>query len=92
MHKTCYCRNETESHEDHSTEEIKLTHFSTFALSGTDGSIRWHHLPGEFEEAKKFEVNCKRTTPTTYVILVCYCHYSHLKIVLSACFQILICS
>lgn len=40
------------------TEEIKivseevetLTHFSTFALSASSGTIRWHHLPGDFGE------------------------------------------
>ena len=48
---------ETETHQEHTTEEVKLTHFSTFALNGKDGSVRWHHLPGEFEETKKYEVS-----------------------------------
>ena len=30
-------------------EEVEnLTHFSTFALSATNGTVRWHHLPGDF--------------------------------------------
>ena len=32
-----------------STDDI-YTHFSTFAMSGVNGSIRWHHLPGDFEQ------------------------------------------
>ena len=30
-------------------EEVEnLTHFSTYALSATNGTVRWHHLPGDF--------------------------------------------
>ncbi|CAH1779441.1 unnamed protein product [Owenia fusiformis] len=36
----------------HAGEEDSYTHFSTYALSGSDGSIRWHHLPGDFDEQK----------------------------------------
>ncbi|KAL8574521.1 hypothetical protein ACOMHN_005898 [Nucella lapillus] len=31
-------------------EGENLTHFSTFALSATNGTVRWHHLPGDFGE------------------------------------------
>ena len=31
-------------------EEENLTHFSTFALSAANGTVRWHHLPGDFGE------------------------------------------
>ncbi|XP_070575140.1 uncharacterized protein [Ptychodera flava] len=30
--------------------EAEIHHFSTYALSGKDGSVRWHHLPGDFDE------------------------------------------
>ena len=32
-------------------EEVmdSYTHFSTFALSGTNGTMRWHHLPADFK-------------------------------------------
>ena len=30
-------------------DEGNYTHFSTFLLSGTDGAVRWRHLPGDFE-------------------------------------------
>lgn len=26
------------------------SHFSTFALGGTDGTVQWHHLPQDFLE------------------------------------------
>ncbi|XP_002735115.1 uncharacterized protein LOC100378520 [Saccoglossus kowalevskii] len=31
-------------------KDTHVNHFSTYALSGKDGSIRWHHLPGDFKE------------------------------------------
>ena len=31
--------------------EDTAVHFSTFALSGNNGSILWHHLPGDFEQS-----------------------------------------
>ena len=31
-------------------EREERGHFSTFCLSGSDGSVRWHHLPGDFEK------------------------------------------
>ncbi|ELT96931.1 hypothetical protein CAPTEDRAFT_224542 [Capitella teleta] len=33
----------------HTAPDDPTTHFSTFALSGSNGAIRWHHLPGDFE-------------------------------------------
>lgn len=30
-------------------EDDPFTHFSTFALSGSNGTVRWHHLPGDYE-------------------------------------------
>lgn len=61
MHKTHYKKElpfETVDQEGNKTQGVKtlveevenLTHFSTFALSGTNGTIRWHHLPGDFGE------------------------------------------
>ncbi|XP_022108707.1 uncharacterized protein LOC110988983 [Acanthaster planci] len=35
--------------EDKETGPV-VNHFSTFALSGRNGTVRWHHLPGDFEE------------------------------------------
>ena len=29
-----------------------MTHFTSFALNARTGDIRWHHLPGDFEEKK----------------------------------------
>ncbi|XP_033625650.1 uncharacterized protein LOC117288891 [Asterias rubens] len=48
-------REEEDEEEDQDEEGQKkaepvVNHFSTFALSGHDGSIRWHHLPGDFGE------------------------------------------
>ncbi|XP_050397278.1 uncharacterized protein LOC126815602 [Patella vulgata] len=40
-------------HANHTTESESLSHFSTFALSGLNGSVRWHHLPGDFGEEKQ---------------------------------------
>ncbi|KAK3589323.1 hypothetical protein CHS0354_026981 [Potamilus streckersoni] len=36
--------------KSNTAEESNMTHFSTFALNAMDGTVRWHHLPGEFEE------------------------------------------
>jgi len=33
---------------DESTDVDNYSHFSTFALGGTDGAILWHHMPGDF--------------------------------------------
>ncbi len=33
------------------------SHFSTFALSGNNGSVRWHHLPTDFQPK---QVKCAR--------------------------------
>lgn len=33
-------------------EQESLTHFSTFAVSAFNGTMRWHHLPGDFGEQK----------------------------------------
>ncbi|CAI9728019.1 Hypothetical predicted protein [Octopus vulgaris] len=41
-------KNETLSEPKSSEQQDTLTHFSTFALNGLDGAIRWHHLPGDF--------------------------------------------
>ncbi|KAK3086371.1 hypothetical protein FSP39_017480 [Pinctada imbricata] len=41
---------DNEGQGNHTTEDNTLTHFSSFALSAKDGSIRWHHLPGDFGE------------------------------------------
>ncbi|GAB1601233.1 uncharacterized protein LOC115216796 [Argonauta hians] len=41
-------KNETSSEPKSSDPQDSLTHFSTFALNGLDGSLRWHHLPGDF--------------------------------------------
>ncbi|KAJ8302911.1 hypothetical protein KUTeg_019307, partial [Tegillarca granosa] len=42
--------NDTE-HANTTTEEDNiLTHFSSFALNAQDGTVRWHHLPGDFGE------------------------------------------
>ncbi|ESO98334.1 hypothetical protein LOTGIDRAFT_159137 [Lottia gigantea] len=40
-------------HGNHTVENDELSHFSTFALSGSNGTIRWHHLPGDFGEEKQ---------------------------------------
>ena len=29
----------------------RFTHLSTFALSGSDGNVRWHHVAGDFEKS-----------------------------------------
>jgi len=29
----------------------KYTHLSSFALSGSDGGVRWHHVAGDFEKS-----------------------------------------
>lgn len=61
MHKTHHTKElpvETVDHEGNKTQGTKtvveevenLTHFSTFALSSANGTIRWHHLPGDFGE------------------------------------------
>ncbi|PVD21232.1 hypothetical protein C0Q70_19403 [Pomacea canaliculata] len=61
MHKTHQTKELPTQHireDGNVTEEIKivseevetLTHFSTFALSASSGTIRWHHLPGDFGE------------------------------------------
>lgn len=42
--------NQSDTHTEHTIEENKFTHFSTMAHSAKDGTIRWHHLPGEFGE------------------------------------------
>jgi len=42
-------------------ESDVYTHFSTFALSGNDGSVRWHHLPGDFEQKTASRVRRRRT-------------------------------
>ncbi|XP_072024501.1 uncharacterized protein [Amphiura filiformis] len=34
---------------------VDVNHFSTFALNGQDGSIRWHHLPGDFNEQRTMD-------------------------------------
>lgn len=34
----------------HVSDAEQLSHFSSFALSGDTGVIRWHHLPGDFKE------------------------------------------
>nr|KAG5707471.1 hypothetical protein BaRGS_011975 [Batillaria attramentaria] len=63
MHKTHHTKElpvETVDQEGNKTQETKtvveevenLTHFSTFALSVTNGTIRWHHMPGDFGEQK----------------------------------------
>lgn len=45
----CVCRH---SH-GHSADQDLYTHFSTFALSGQDGTTRWQHLPGDFDVSTK---------------------------------------
>ncbi|XP_062582236.1 uncharacterized protein LOC134244004 isoform X2 [Saccostrea cucullata] len=42
--------NQTEDQQSNSTEDNTLTHFSSFAVSALDGTVRWHHLPGDFGE------------------------------------------
>ncbi|XP_061189984.1 uncharacterized protein LOC133197792 isoform X2 [Saccostrea echinata] len=42
--------NHTEDKQKNSTEDNTLTHFSSFAVSALDGTVRWHHLPGDFGE------------------------------------------
>ncbi|XP_038070046.1 uncharacterized protein LOC119739259 isoform X2 [Patiria miniata] len=49
--------NQDEDEGDEEDKEEKETgpvvnHFSTFALTGRNGTIRWHHLPGDFEERR----------------------------------------
>jgi hypothetical protein len=46
---------EEDDTEHHKGEDHSLTHFSTFALSGTNGTVRWHHLPGEFGEQQTLD-------------------------------------
>jgi len=29
----------------------RYTHLSSFALNGRDGSVRWHHVAGDFEKS-----------------------------------------
>ncbi|XP_076449681.1 uncharacterized protein LOC143286041 [Babylonia areolata] len=61
MHKTHATKElpvETMDEQGNTTTVVKtvveegenLTHFSTFALSATNGTVRWHHLPGDFGE------------------------------------------
>ncbi|XP_041375556.1 uncharacterized protein LOC121388325 isoform X2 [Gigantopelta aegis] len=38
----------THSHHDVASDDDESEHFSTFALSGNNGTLRWHHLPGDF--------------------------------------------
>ena len=40
----------THSHHDMTKDDNESEHFSTFALSGNNGTIRWHHLPGDFAQ------------------------------------------
>lgn len=42
--------NKTEEKQENSTDDNRLTHFSSFAVSALDGMSRWHHLPGDFGE------------------------------------------
>ncbi|KAL5021733.1 hypothetical protein ScPMuIL_000888 [Solemya velum] len=42
---------------NNTTEEDEIKHFSTFALSGRNGSVRWHHLPGDFGESSSITKN-----------------------------------
>ncbi|XP_072169576.1 uncharacterized protein [Diadema setosum] len=49
-----------EGHGSHTAKKAgeetqDVGHFSTFALSGRHGNIRWHHLPGDFEEVVNTE-------------------------------------
>lgn len=47
----CYSSvNKTEEKQENSTDDNRLTHFSSFAVSAFDGTSRWHHLPGDFGE------------------------------------------
>jgi len=32
-----------------------MTHFSTYGLSGQDGTIRWHHMPGDYQQQDQDE-------------------------------------
>ncbi|XP_074644926.1 uncharacterized protein LOC141901523 [Tubulanus polymorphus] len=41
--------------ETHHNDDDSLTHFTTFALSATDGTVRWHHLPADFKQTQSFE-------------------------------------
>ncbi|XP_021352758.1 uncharacterized protein LOC110449917 isoform X1 [Mizuhopecten yessoensis] len=49
-HGKIVTHNETDNETEHTTEDNTLTHFSSFALNGIDGTLRWHHLPGDFGE------------------------------------------
>ena len=46
------------SRREAQVEEVmdSYTHFSTFALSGTNGTIRWHHLPADFKPPEVCQV------------------------------------
>ena len=50
--------------------EDSYTHFSTFALSGANGTVRWHHLPGDFQ-AKKNEVIDQSLIMSNSMKIVC---------------------
>ena len=39
--------------------EDEYEHFSSFALHGETGTIRWHHLPGDFETTMPTEAPCQ---------------------------------
>jgi len=35
----------------------QYTHLSAFAVNGRDGSIRWHHVVGDFEKSRTKVMN-----------------------------------
>jgi len=41
--------------------DARYTHLSSFALSGNDGDIRWHHVAGDFEKRHAKVLNSYRT-------------------------------
>ena len=55
-------------------EQESLTHFSTFALAANNGSVIWHHLPGDFGQQKhEIKVALKKNSldlPTTLIRLI----------------------
>ncbi|XP_046553197.1 uncharacterized protein LOC124262710 isoform X1 [Haliotis rubra] len=51
LHKTHLQTEEEMLHlRNHTEESLDRGHFSTFAVSGRNGSLRWSHLPGDFGE------------------------------------------
>ena len=50
---------------------MDVNHFSTFALNGQDGSVRWHHLPGDFNEMKTIDQVSKDLTKVSNPLILC---------------------